>query len=210
MEYNTNMPSGGENDWEKIKKQRFADYIGSLGFTKQEAEAFVNSNKDETERQKYVETLKGKVMFGKNISEFEANIIIDLSWDNLEDHEWIKKDEVITLIKEKGLNVETQTLVTNWKIEQEILAFKENTADANILATIEMTDFYIAAGDTMEAFKNLEDALEQADHQQNEALQNQVIMRLKAFRIEHNDVVEKFSSFKLLPTIPKGEIEPKE
>lgn len=202
MDKNMNTPPTGENEAEKIKKQRFVDFFKSYGFAGEEAEAFINSNKDDTERQRYVDILKSKPHpgngFNINIPEFEANIIIDLCWDNLENREWIKKEKVIDLLKEKGLNDETKSLRDNWIVEQEILSFKDNTTEANIKINIETSEFNLVLGNFKEYFHDLESILDQADESGNIEIQDIIIAKIKEFQEKHNAIVQADSKNKLL------------
>lgn len=151
---NMDMPPTGENNQEKIEreKQRFADFLQSHALSKEEIGLLLDSNKEDTERQRAIDMLKKH-----DISEFEASLLIDLCRNNLENRKWIKKEEVFSLLEEKGLNDETRPVVVNWKMEQEILVFKENTSKANILLSLEMVDFYAVTKDIEGIFSNLKE-----------------------------------------------------
>ncbi len=153
MDKNINIPPIGENSQENIEKEkkRLADFLHGYDLSEEEIHLLTGS-KDDVERQQDIDMFKKH-----NISEFEANLLIDLCWNNLENREWIEKEKILNLLKEKGFNDETRSFVINWKMEQKILVFKENTSKASILLSLEMVDFYAFANNLEEVFAYLKD-----------------------------------------------------
>ncbi len=209
MDKNKDILPTGENDQEILRKERSALFLqgGRYSFSKENAETFVNGGKSDDERQSAINFLKKG-----DVTEFEANIVVDLCWDNLENREWIKKDTVMDLLKEKGLNNETKSLRDNWIVEQEILSYKENTTEANIKINIETSDFNLILGNLKEYLHDLEDVLDQADQLVysgkklgNESLEklgnelgDKIVAKIREFQLEHNDIVRAHSKNKLL------------
>ena len=98
--------------------------------------------------------------------------------------EKIEKEKVLEMLRTNGLeHFETNELVTKWTLQKEAEVKKENTSRAAILLNIDRTDLYIAIGDNEGAIKNLEDALEQADQENEKELQDQIIEKIKALKI---------------------------
>jgi len=162
---NSEMPPvGGENTQESLEmeKSRLTEFLkgGVYGFTEEEVNSLIDSNKSEEERKHFIEIIKGK-----GVSEFEANLLIDLCWNNLEDRKWIEKEDVIRLaIERAGFTDDVRQLVCNWQTEQEIIITKHGSDLGGFDLNLDRADIYAAAGMIDEAFDCLDDALLQVEN----------------------------------------------
>ena len=89
----------------------------------------------------------------------------------------IEKETVLEMLRTNGFDhPETKELVLKQTEQREEEVEKdENPNRASIVFTIERTELYLATGDKDGAFQNLEDALDQADHEGDVELQNQIV-----------------------------------
>jgi FimV-like protein len=97
--------------------------------------------------------------------------------------EKIEKGKVLEMLRTNGLDhIETKELVMEWTEQKEAEVEKENTSRATIVFNIERSDLYIAMGDKEGATECLEDALAQADQENEKELQDQIIEKLKSLK----------------------------
>ena len=96
----------------------------------------------------------------------------------------IEKEVVLEMLKMNGFgHPETRELVTEWTKQKETEVEKnENPNRASILFNIERTDLYFVIGDTRGAVECLEDALLQAEKENEVELQEQILEKLKGLK----------------------------
>lgn len=97
--------------------------------------------------------------------------------------EKIEKEKVLEMLRTNGFDhPETKELVMRWTEQREAEVEKENTSRAAIVFNIERSDLYIAMEDKQGAVECLEDALTQADQENDTELQNQILEKLKSLQ----------------------------
>ena len=95
----------------------------------------------------------------------------------------LEKKTVLEMLKANGFDhPETKELVMKWIEQREREVEIENTSRAAIVFNIERTDLYIAMGDREGAIQNLEDALGQADSEDEKELQEEIIAKIKEIK----------------------------
>jgi translation elongation factor EF-1beta len=99
-----------------------------------------------------------------------------------ESSEKIEKQKVLDMLRMNGFgHPETKELVVEWTKQKEAeVEQSENPNRESIIFNIERTDLYIAVGDKEGAIECLEDALTQADQENEVELQNQILEKLKS------------------------------
>lgn len=119
--------------------------------------------------------------------------------------EKIKKETVLEILtRTKSFSdPESQGLVTKWIEQRESEVVSSRDA---IVLNIERSELFIAIGEIGEAFKNLEDTLEQADSENEIELQDQIIAKLKSLRASNPELVKKLATF---PLLSDSEVTPK-
>ncbi len=94
----------------------------------------------------------------------------------------IEKPILLDIIKTYGLGyIRTKEVILKWTEQKEKEVVTSRDA---ILLNIERTDLYLAGGDTEGAIENLEDALTQADQENEIELQDQIITKIKEIKGE--------------------------
>jgi hypothetical protein len=92
----------------------------------------------------------------------------------------IEKGKVLEMLRTNGFDhPETRELVIKWTEQQEALVVTSRDA---IVLNIERTDLYLAAGDKDGAIECLEDALTQADQENEKELQDQIVEKIKQIK----------------------------
>jgi hypothetical protein len=101
----------------------------------------------------------------------------------------IEKKEVVEMLKTNGFDhPETRELLGKWHLQRKVeIDGSENPGRDEIILNIEISDLYLDAGKTEEAFTNLEEALEQADLQNDIVLQDRIVAKLKAIKAQKNN-----------------------
>jgi len=91
--------------------------------------------------------------------------------------EKVEKAKVLEMLRTNGFDhPETRELVIKWTEQQEALVV---TSRDTIALNIERTDLYLATGDIKGAKECLEDALTQADQENERELQDQIVEKIK-------------------------------
>ncbi len=95
--------------------------------------------------------------------------------------EKIEKEKVLEMLRLNGFeDPKTKEMVIGWTKQREAEVEKsENPNHESIVFNIERTDLYLAARDKDGAIENLNDALQQAEQENEVELQNQILEKLK-------------------------------